>query len=542
MHRSMALRSASLIFGAVLAACADAGDDPISRPYDGALPPVVEEGVASYPTPAETLFVRRGEPGGLEGASLVFHRGRGVARNGEGEAFVPDPRASRVLVIGPDLQVARAVGGPGEEDGGLRQPLSAAPLPGGGLFVIDTEHPEGLLYFDRRGEYAGSATPPVPYADLQPGPDGSVWAGRSPYVLRFEETPGDQPLLYRFDPLEGTGIGVAAIEPVSAPGWNRVANAGPVASGPDGGAYFAFFLRNELRAYTPEGDLRWRATRTLPFETHEPVFAGAGEDLRYRVRPVTQALALGPDGLLYALTVPDSLPGLSAQGAAPGRRRLEAWDPADGALLRATTVPASWNTFAIDEEGRVHALDPDQVERGAPPPERPPLPRVSLVSFDGDSTSFAAYRGKALLVNFWASWCLPCREELPQLDAYYRTLDRDRVEFLAISTDETREAALSFIEPFDLPFPLFHGGSAMQESFGYVALPYTLIVDARGRVVEEVYGFGSSDTWERLTSLLEAEMEAVGGVENGHDPEGHGPEDPGAEGAEGEDHDHGGHR
>jgi hypothetical protein len=59
----------------------------------------------------------------------------------------------------------------------------------------------------------------------------------------------------------------------------------------------------------------------------------------------------------------------------------------------------------------------------------------------------------------------------------------------------------------DLPFPLFLGGGEAQRSFRYFGLPYTLIVDGRGRIVEEIYGFGSDASWRRLTRALEREME-----------------------------------
>lgn len=506
----------------VAAAGCDAAPLPVSVANPDARPPVMEDGVPVYETAAEILRVHDvadARPADLE---VVFYRGRGVARDAEGRAYVPDPQGSRVLVIGADLSVERVIGGPDEEDGGLGQPLSAAPTPDGALFVTDVETQPGLRYFDAAGAYVGAANPPVANAEVRAAPDGDLWAARSPYVLRFDETADDEPLLYRFDPLEGTGAAIAVIDPVAAAGWNRASNAGPVVVGPDGRGYFGFFLRNELRAYEADGTLAWRVRRILPYETYEPEFVGEGESLRYNVRPVTQALSIGPDGLLYALTVPDSLPGLSAPGNTPGERRLEVWDPADGTLRRSGIVPAGWTSFAADAEGRVFRIDPAVVEADAPEPVRPRLPSISLTGFDGEATTFAATGGKARLVNLWASWCAPCREELPQLEAYYKTLDHDLVEFLAIGVDAEQEAGRAFIEAFDLSFPVYYGGPRMQESFHYAGLPFTLIVDARGRVIEEFTGFGSGESWSRLTGLLEAEMEVVrrtAGDVGGHEHE-----------------------
>jgi len=516
----------------LLSACGGSPGSPISTPNENVPAPVIEGDLATYAAAAESVLVRLLPERTPENLVLLFYRGRGVDRNEAGTAFVPDPRNSRVLLVGPELTVSEVVGGPTEAGGGLGQPLSAAPTPDGGLFVADVEHVVGLLYYGPDGEFAGSAEPPVSNPDFQTGPDGSLWAARSPYLLRFEETAPDAPLLYRFDPLEGTGVGIANVEPAGATTWLRATNAGPITVGSDGTAYFGFFLRNEIRAYGPDGELKWRSARALHYETYEPVFAGAGADLRYNVRPVTQALSMGPDGLVYALTASDSVPGFDGVAGPGGVRRLEVWDGATGALVRATTVPGEMNTFAVDPDGRVYALDAMRIDDTAPPPERAPLPDVPLVSFVGDTTRFAEYRGKALLVNFWASWCLPCREEIPQLKKYYATLDRDRVEFLAISVDEDRQAGLEFIEPFELEFPVFHNGPMMQQEFHYTGLPFTLIVDTRGRIVEEIRGFGSAETWSRLTEALEAEMPSSGSASEpvGDDGASAGHEDHGMQG------------
>ncbi len=92
------------------------------------------------------------------------------------------------------------------------------------------------------------------------------------------------------------------------------------------------------------------------------------------------------------------------------------------------------------------------------------------------------------------------------LSAWYRTLDTAVVEFVAISADADRRAAVEFIEPFGVPFPWFYAGPDIQDAFGFIGLPYTLIVDPGGRIVESLYGFGSVEEWERLQRTLEAQL------------------------------------
>lgn len=523
----------------------------MAGPYPAASEPRIAEAgevpLVEYVTPRETLFVRDGMPEGE--ARLLFFRGQGLSHDVAGRAYLPDAAASRVLVFDSRLYVVQVIGGPSEYEGALGLPLSVAPSAAGGTFVVDVEHADGLVYYGPAGVYSGSASPPVLNPNLASGGSAGLWAARSPYILGFEPTlPGD-PLLYRFDPLAGEGVGIAEIEPIETSAWNRLANAGPVAAGADGTGFFAFLLRNELRAYRPDGTLLWRTRRSLDFETPLPAIEAAEGETRIRVRPVTQALAVGPDGQLYALTATDdpaaagSTPlgllrgptdggrpkdgggptdgsdGRDARDATPrpdappprqvatSWRRLEVYDPLSGTLLRASRVPAAWTSFAVDGEGRVYRVDAQRLLRRAPEPSRRPLPDIELEAFSGETVRFDAYRGKALLVNFWASWCEPCKRELPQLERYYGEFDHERVEFLAISAEADKQASRRFAKEFGLSFPLFLGGEEMREVFRFYGLPYTLVADYRGRIVAEFLGFGNPATWRRLTRTLEREIE-----------------------------------
>lgn len=474
-------------------------------------PPLLE-----YATPRETLLVRPSPP---PKSRLVFLRGQAVPRDSAGRGYLPDGPGSRILVLHPEGGVAGVIGGPDPEDGGLGLPLSAAATREGALFVVDVEHGEGLLYFDARGRYVGAAGPPVANPAVAAAPSGDLWAARSPYLLGLGADPDGAPLLWRFDPLKGTGVAIARAEPPGEPRFGRLANAGAVTVGPDGTGFFAFLLRNELRAYRPDGTLVWRSRRRLPAPGE------GGREVPTNSLPlpaVTQALASGPDGLLYALT------------AGPARR-IEVWDPESGALLRAASVPVGWTSFAVRADGSVWRAEEEAALAGAPSPERRPLPSLTLERFEGDSISLRDYRGRALLINVWASWCIPCREELPRLAELYRSVDRSRVEFLAISDDGDEEAARRFAAAFDLPFPLLLGNGRMQEVLGFEGLPYTIIADYRGRVAEEFLGFGSEASWRRLTGTLATEIERAVPV---------GPEDPpaGEEGGAGTADEHGGHQ
>lgn len=81
---------------------------------------------------------------------------------------------------------------------------------------------------------------------------------------------------------------------------------------------------------------------------------------------------------------------------------------------------------------------------------------TALTKLDQSSTTFEAYKGKILIVNFWASWCGPCQQEAPELEAFYQQKSKD-VELLAINATayDSYAKATAFKDTYDLSFPIF---------------------------------------------------------------------------------------
>jgi len=112
------------------------------------------------------------------------------------------------------------------------------------------------------------------------------------------------------------------------------------------------------------------------------------------------------------------------------------------------------------------------------PDQAPPL---VLQGLDGATIDLADLRGKPVVINFWATWCGPCRAEMPMLRTW--AAGRDDVSFLAVSTDHDRRAVRRYASDWDLPLPIVLADPTTQAAWGVSTLPTTVVVDAAGRVV-----------------------------------------------------------
>jgi len=129
----------------------------------------------------------------------------------------------------------------------------------------------------------------------------------------------------------------------------------------------------------------------------------------------------------------------------------------------------------------------------------------SLPLFDGGQLSLADQRGKVVIVDFWASWCVPCREEAPLLEATWRAY-RDRgVVLVGVNFQDREEAARSFIREFGLTFPNGHDvGSRIAVDYGVYGIPELFFVTREGRIASKHIGLiGRSALEARIEEALQ---------------------------------------
>ena len=159
--------------------------------------------------------------------------------------------------------------------------------------------------------------------------------------------------------------------------------------------------------------------------------------------------------------------------------------------------------------GAPDAGDPDTVATAAAARAAIPdtLPDIALVDGHGVSRRFTHWRGHPLLVNFWAPWCEPCREEIPLLTRLYRQRAGAGLRIIGVAVD-SRPAVLDYARRAGIQYPLLIGqraGLAAVRALGMEAVfPFSVFVDARGRIVTLKIGRLHADQAELILGRVDA--------------------------------------
>ncbi len=122
--------------------------------------------------------------------------------------------------------------------------------------------------------------------------------------------------------------------------------------------------------------------------------------------------------------------------------------------------------------------------------EGSPAPTFVFPGLDGKAVDLRAYKGKVVFLNIWATWCPPCRDEMPSMERLYRQLKGEDFEILAVSVDKAGAAAVApFVEKNHLTFPiLLDPGETMKNIYGTTGVPESFIINREGIIKKIVIG------------------------------------------------------
>jgi peroxiredoxin len=129
----------------------------------------------------------------------------------------------------------------------------------------------------------------------------------------------------------------------------------------------------------------------------------------------------------------------------------------------------------------------------------------------GKAVSLSDYRGKVVLLNFWATWCGPCKIEMPGMEALYRSLHSKGLEILAVSVDQQGVAVTRpFQEALGLSFPILHDlDYQVGLTYGARTLPMTFAIDRQGVIRQLVYGARDWNSPEARRGIAEVLQEST---------------------------------
>jgi len=129
-------------------------------------------------------------------------------------------------------------------------------------------------------------------------------------------------------------------------------------------------------------------------------------------------------------------------------------------------------------------------------------PDFVLKSASGENLRLSEYRGDVVMINFWATWCGPCRQEMPLLDELYGRYQRVGFSLLGINIDDDSRRAMKMVQELGVTFPvLFDENKEVSKLYKVAAMPVTILVDREGRVRHVHHGYKPGYEDKYLTEI-----------------------------------------
>ncbi|HSB52656.1 MAG TPA: TlpA disulfide reductase family protein [Dissulfurispiraceae bacterium] len=133
-------------------------------------------------------------------------------------------------------------------------------------------------------------------------------------------------------------------------------------------------------------------------------------------------------------------------------------------------------------------------------------PDFALQDLEGNTVSLSSFKGKVVFLNFWATWCPPCKDELPSIEKLHNLMKQKGLVVLAVSIDKSPEKVRDFLKQHPVSFRvLMDKNASASRSFKVFSLPMTFIIDKRGVLIEKHFGekdWSKPDAVRSIEALL----------------------------------------
>jgi peroxiredoxin len=126
-------------------------------------------------------------------------------------------------------------------------------------------------------------------------------------------------------------------------------------------------------------------------------------------------------------------------------------------------------------------------------------PDFTLKDLDGNAVSLSSFKGKAVFIDFWASWCPPCRNSIPKVEALYQKLKNENVAFLGINLESNPQSTKKFAAAQNMQYKILIDDQKTSGEYGVRGIPAFFILDAQGMIRQSYQGYsaGLEETWEK---------------------------------------------
>jgi thiol-disulfide isomerase/thioredoxin len=116
------------------------------------------------------------------------------------------------------------------------------------------------------------------------------------------------------------------------------------------------------------------------------------------------------------------------------------------------------------------------------------LPLFKLIHHSGKEVDLTGFQGKKIFLNLWASWCPPCRREMPSIQKLFNSVDTSKVAFIMLALDDDFEKSKKYFSSQKLDMPLYYPGEAPPAMFNVPGIPTTFIFNEQGQLIDKIEG------------------------------------------------------